>query len=270
MSDVSEATTLDAPVEGQAGEVGATGTTFSPDDLLDIGGIGDKYVEVKVDGQTQHVPLSEALSGYSRQADYTRKTQEIALERQQHADALALFEALGANPEGVITALADQLGVPLGNVPAATAPGASDEVVDTSELSPLEQKLAELEQWKAQQDQASVERELTDTLAKLHTEYDSSFGENGFNDNQFLAFAMKTNAWPLEAAMLLYQKVQGQASADFQANKDSADAAATAAAQAAGIIESGGSLNVGTQTPGGARPTLEQALQSAFDQHGGW
>jgi hypothetical protein len=43
----------------------------------------DKLVTVKIDGKTERVPLREALSGYSRTADYTRKTQELATQRQQ-------------------------------------------------------------------------------------------------------------------------------------------------------------------------------------------
>lgn len=38
---------------------------------------------VKVDGQEVDVPLSELVKGYSRTADYTRKTQEIAAIRKQ-------------------------------------------------------------------------------------------------------------------------------------------------------------------------------------------
>ena len=38
---------------------------------------------VKVDGQEIEVPLSELVKGYSRTADYTRKTQELASVRKQ-------------------------------------------------------------------------------------------------------------------------------------------------------------------------------------------
>lgn len=42
----------------------------------------NRLVTVKVDGQDVEVPLSEALKGYSREADYTRKTQALAEERK--------------------------------------------------------------------------------------------------------------------------------------------------------------------------------------------
>lgn len=43
----------------------------------------DPVYAVKVDGQEIEVPLSELVKGYSRTADYTRKTQQLAAERQQ-------------------------------------------------------------------------------------------------------------------------------------------------------------------------------------------
>jgi hypothetical protein len=42
----------------------------------------DPVYEVKVAGQSQKVPLSELLKGYSRTEDYTRKTQALATERK--------------------------------------------------------------------------------------------------------------------------------------------------------------------------------------------
>ena len=42
----------------------------------------DTAIEVVVDGETETVPLSELKKGYSRQADYTRKTQALARERE--------------------------------------------------------------------------------------------------------------------------------------------------------------------------------------------
>ena len=40
---------------------------------------------VKVDGEDREVTLEELRNGYSRQSDYTRKTQQLAGERQQMA-----------------------------------------------------------------------------------------------------------------------------------------------------------------------------------------
>lgn len=48
---------------------------------------------VKVDGQEVDVPLSELVKGYSRTADYTRKTQELSAVRKQ-AEAIAQESAV--------------------------------------------------------------------------------------------------------------------------------------------------------------------------------
>lgn len=50
--------------------------------------------KVKADGQELEVPLDELLKGYSREADYTRKTQALAAERQKLEQ-----ERQGLNPE---------------------------------------------------------------------------------------------------------------------------------------------------------------------------
>lgn len=42
----------------------------------------DQMVTIKVDGKDVEVPLSELKNGYQRQADYTRKTMEVAEQRK--------------------------------------------------------------------------------------------------------------------------------------------------------------------------------------------
>ena len=68
-------------------------------------------VKVKVDGQEQEITLDEALKGYSRTADYTRKTQELATQRkaaEEHISAVrAERERLAANLTELEQALKD-------------------------------------------------------------------------------------------------------------------------------------------------------------------
>lgn len=56
-------------------------------------------VAVKIDGEEKQVTLREALDGYQRQSDYTKKTQSLAAERNQYVEGLrqtsAVREALG-------------------------------------------------------------------------------------------------------------------------------------------------------------------------------
>jgi hypothetical protein len=45
----------------------------------------DTLYTVKVDGEEKQVPAAELIAGYQRNADYTRKTQQLAAERQATA-----------------------------------------------------------------------------------------------------------------------------------------------------------------------------------------
>ena len=91
MSDYDPALGGDpSPSEGGPGDGAAAGdgqTTDQPayeepKNYLDVDEVADRYVRVRVDGQDVEVPVREALQGYSRTADYTRKTQELAAQRQ--------------------------------------------------------------------------------------------------------------------------------------------------------------------------------------------
>lgn len=64
------------------------------------------------------VSVEELGKGFMRQSDYTRKTQDLALQRKDLASAQQLYDQLQANPHGMVTALADQLGVQLPQAPA--------------------------------------------------------------------------------------------------------------------------------------------------------
>lgn len=70
------------------------------------------HVTAKVDGEEVEVPLSEAVDGYQRQQDYSRKTQEVAEKREevenlqrgyaQRLEALAVgLQQMGVNEEAL-------------------------------------------------------------------------------------------------------------------------------------------------------------------------
>lgn len=75
--------------EAEEGEEPEESEGDEPDDESDEGEESDEDEQqepvyaVKVDGQEIEVPLSELVKGYSRTADYTRKTQELAAFRKQ-------------------------------------------------------------------------------------------------------------------------------------------------------------------------------------------
>ena len=92
---------------------------------------------VKIDGAEHQVTLEELQQGYQRQADYTRKTQELASERQRLQQAETIVAALEADPQGTLDALGGALGVQ-GN------PGTQDDMSWEDE-DPTTQRVAQLE-----------------------------------------------------------------------------------------------------------------------------
>lgn len=161
-TDGSDATAGLSP-EGQ--ETVATGGEPSPSD-------SPRYT-VKIDGVEQEVTLDEALAGYQRQADYTRKTQEIATMRQQAEDALRLWENFERNPQGTLTAIAQAYGYQLG------------EPEPEEELDPEEARWREFEQFKSQLEMERIQAGIDASLTSLHNQ----FGE--FDDNELIEFAIK-------------------------------------------------------------------------------
>lgn len=106
-SDTIDETPSDAP-EGEdegAIEEEATAEEEQPQQTDPL----DALVTVKVDGKEEQISLREALNGYSRTADYSRKTMELAEQRKAMA---AEFEAVQQERQQysqLLTALSSQL-----------------------------------------------------------------------------------------------------------------------------------------------------------------
>ncbi|ANS03969.1 hypothetical protein [uncultured Mediterranean phage uvDeep-CGR2-AD7-C12] len=124
---------------------------------------GSTYT-VKVDGAESEVSLSELQQGYQRQADYTRKTQELASERQRLEQAEAIVSALEADPEGALTALSSAFGIADNRSISST-----DEWGD--EPDPTEERIASLEATMAQQARASRQQALETEVSTLQSRY---------------------------------------------------------------------------------------------------
>ena len=204
---------------------------------------GDLYA-VKVDGEEQQVSLEELQNGYQRQADYTRKTQEIAAEKERLQQAEAIVSALEADPKATLEALAQTLdvSVDLGN----------DNFEDDEYLDPTEKKLrlleAKIEQQEAVERQRSVEREVL----KLQEQY----GE--FDRQELLNHAMKHKIPNLDAAYAHWQFNDVKLTADkLQEERNITDSKRSAAA----VVTTGGSTQAGTQTQA---PKSVTSIREAF------
>lgn len=203
---------------------------------------------VKIDGEEQQVTLEELQNGYQRQADYTRKTQEIAAERERLQQAEAIVSALEYDPEGTLSTLANQFNISMAK------PQQADEYSNSwaePEIDETTQKIANLEAKIAKQEQIhrvqQVEREVN-TLQEKYGEFDKQ---------ELLNHAVKNRIPNLEAAYTHWRFNDVKSTAD----KLSQEQEITNKKREAAVVTSGGSTQAGTEN----EPTPEvSSLREAF------
>lgn len=221
--------------------------------VLQIDEYSDYKIPVRVDGQETFVPLAEAVQGYQRQADYTRKTQEVAQQRQELQVVAAIKQALENDPAGTIQALSEHYGV--GYAPQG-APQASDDsydpwgyegAADTSDprLGQLEQRIAAFEKAQAQQ-------QLEGEISRLQAKYGESF-----NAQEVLAQAVATGNSNLEHVHKLIDYDRVTSTVRAQQTAASKTQQTVEAKKAAQVVSSGGSA--------GARAVADAPIRSIRD-----
>ena len=230
---------MDEDVEG-------TVLTDSPDSSVEVQQepAGGAYT-VKVDGSEEQVSLDELRDGYQRQADYTRKTQELASERSRLQQAEAIVQSLEADPAGTLEALGDAFGV-------ARATEEPTGVVDPwDEPDPNEQRLATLEARLERQDRVHRRQQVEKQVETLK----GSYGE--FNASELYQHALKHKIGNLEAA-LTHMRYNDIAT---KANKLEQDQERTDAKREASMVEPSGSKQAGSSTEPVSKPS---SIREAF------
>ena len=238
MSDFTQNESVDnTPVEsGQVESVDIEAS--SGEDIFDISPYADKKVGIKVDGEETFVPLSEAVAGYQRQADYTRKTQELATQREQMQFASAIQDALLQDPNGTIQLLQQHYGV---NADAISEP----EVPEFSD--PLERQIWEVSQKVEQIEAFRAEQQLQTEIGRLQSQYED------FDPQMVILNAIKTGSNDLEATYKqmsfdkMYSQMKAQSGAEQVIAKQENDV--LQAKRDASIVSGGAS---GAASAGGA------------------
>ena len=156
-------------------------------ELSTTGPTGTSGYTVKVDGAEQQVSLEELQSGYQRQADYTRKTQELASERQRLQQAETIVSALEADPQGTLAALGNALGVEGNPVP-------QDDTSSWEDVDPTTQRVANLEAQVARQAQTHRKQALDKEVSRLKGQY------GNFDERVLFKHALDYKIANLEAA----------------------------------------------------------------------
>lgn len=254
-------------IDGQ-GEV-----TEQPEETyLDLGQFSGHKVRVKVDGEEVEVPVEELASGYSRTADYTRKTQELAQQRQELQWMQTVQEALRRNPQAALEYLNKEFGGQ--QAPAATEAddddwGSYDDPA-AKQLQAFQQQVAPVMEYVQRQQATEYLNHVIDGLS-------AKYGD-AFDANEVVTEALNRGiADPsmLEAVFrdMDYERMRATASAQqhVAADKQATDAQRKAAAQrAASAVGNGSSAPRGRQAaqPQAAPKTIQEAWALAKAEMG--
>lgn len=209
------------------------------DDGFDFDSIKDKTVSVTVGGETFDVPLTELRNGYMRQADYTRKTQNLSEVANLARWAHDMQEALQSNPVGTLKYLQEALGVNLsGESEDPWADLDPDIKPIVSELQQTRQELQELRARSEQAEQARFQVEARFELDQMIAKY------KDFDPQVVLPIAIQEGL-TMEKAYKLWKVDQLEnESAAKKAAREKAEAAAAKrekARQASQKVSKGGS-----------------------------
>jgi hypothetical protein len=224
------------------------GSTVSPSDIseapdtpvLSVDEYSNYRVPIKIDGEELQVPLSEALAGYQRQSDYTRKTQELSQQRDQLQFAAALQSALETDPQTTIDLLMDHYGI---SRKAATQMAEQVEEWAVAD-DPIEQRYRELDKriasFEDYQSQQQVEREIQSLQSKY----------SDFDVKEVVSAALRMGTNDLEGVykQLAFDRMvaQAQLAKAAQERQQQADAAVLEAKRAASVVSGGASATAST------------------------
>ena len=200
---------------------------------------------ITVDGEQQQVSLEELQSGYQRQADYTRKTQELASERQRLQQAETIVSALEADPQGTLAALGNALGV-------ADSPVPQDDVSSWEDEDPTAQRVAHLEAQVARQAQTHRKQALDKEVSRLKGQY------GNFDEQVLFKHALDNKIANLEAA---YTHMNFNGLAGY-AGKLQRDQETLEAKRGGAPVEGGKTVQQGTVVDGS--PKKVTSLREAF------
>ena len=229
----------------------------------------NRYERVKVAGEELEVPYSELVKGYSREADYTRKAQALAQQRQEAEYAINLQRALQANPDMTLRILAEQYG--LSGQQGQQAPvQEEDEYVD-----PLERAIADERRARLELEERITQREVDEQLNRAIGGLRQQFNLND-EDVRAVVNTAYEGGFGIEALPMIYKTMafdrinaRVQAQRAQQAAQQAETQRRTAAKSQAGQVVSSGGVGANgltSQMDAGGNMTLREAIEAAWNQ----
>jgi len=230
----------------------------------------NRFTRVRVDGEDVEVPYSELVKGYSREADYTRKTQALAQQRQEAEQALIIQRALQANPRQTVAWLAEQAGLTVAQPQQAPAPEEDDRYAD-----PLEREIAAERQARLALEQRLNQREMDERVGQALNDLRTQHGATDDEVREVVQVAMNGN-YPIELLPMIYKSItldrlqaRVQAARAAKVKQEAETTRRTAAkSQASTAVTSRttGANGLTNSTQLQERPTLRQAIEDAWEQ----
>jgi hypothetical protein len=277
-----------APAEGGSADVGpepgetggetvteaaepAGGETTEPvRQYVEVDDPDNRWDRVRVDGEDVEIPYSELKRGYSREADYTRKTQELARQRQEAQYGLSLQQALQADPETTLQILARQHGLTLAQAQQAV------EQAQTFD-DPLEQMLHEERQARLNLEERiaarEADQELDHAIGGLRQQF--NLNDDDVRAVVYTASQMRvgTEAFPQIWKAMAYDRIAAQVQAQRaaaeqqQATTNKRQSAASAASQIVTSGTHGGNGLTDQVDVSDRKLTIREAAELAFNQY---
>ena len=252
-----------------------------PRDYLDIDEYADRYVPVKVDGEQLEVPLREVLQGYSRTADYTRKTQEVAEKAKQAEYALAVQRALQAQPEETLRLLSRQYGVELESQSPPPQRGWEQPSYDDGDFDddpyadPVQRRLDQQERLLQEMQRRDQEREADVTLRAAVGGLQRKYQLDDTTVQEVVSTALQAGMGPGQFEMiyknLAFDRAQRARELGVQQRAEQnqqREAAKARGQQLVGYGPSAGSAGGPPPVPPEGTPvSLTEAFEAAWDQH---
>jgi hypothetical protein len=265
-------------VDNPAGDMGDTEAVGTGGDqpaaeyeYVDTSEFADKYVKVKVDGEEVDVPFNEAIQGYQRQADYTRKTQELASQREQLQFAQTLQTALENNPQQTLEVLSRHYGVETAQRMVADAQsnantGVTNVAPEPEFDDPLERRVWEMDQRIQQYEQERATDQLQREISRLQSTYDD------FVPQEVVREALRRGTTDLEGTykQIAFDKLRQRLATREEAQNvvASQNQQVVDAKRDAAFIEGGSSANAPTDSSAGSISSVADAWAAAKQQIG--
>jgi len=226
---------------------------------LDMDEYSDYRVRANVDGEESEISISEAIAGYQRQADYTRKTQQLSSDREDFQFASALQAALEDSPADTIRMLQDHYGISKRD---------AEQLVEDENLDPTERRYRDLDNRLAQFEDDRSLREVEDEISALQ-----DFYGDDFDVQEVVNSALKRGTTDLEGVykQMAFDRIVAQSRLETGASqRRAATEDSVVQSKRAASVVSGGSSATGNTTSEGRGPitSIADAWAAAKLQHG--